>query len=126
MFSVGYEGRSLDDFLHTLAFNGVQILVDVRENAVSRKPGFGKRSLAEALEAAGIGYRHEPLLGNPRDNRDAFRSGKTGVAKRRYLRYLNNGSRAAFDAVLELAMTKRIALLCFEHDEAQCHRSCNV
>jgi len=126
VLSIGYEGRSLADFVDTLTFNRVHVLVDVRENAVSRKPGFSKRRLADALEEVGIEYRHEPLLGNPKENRDAFRNGKLAAGKRRYLGYLNNGSRAAYDAVVELASSKRVALLCYERDEAHCHRSCIV
>lgn len=126
MFSVGYEGRSLAEFIDTLKFNRVSVLIDVRENAVSRKPGFGKQSLANALEAAGIEYRHEPSLGNPKANRDAFRNGNRAAGKRRYRRCLNNGARGVYDTVVELAMTKRVALLCFERDDTYCHRSCIV
>jgi uncharacterized protein (DUF488 family) len=124
--TVGYEGRTLDELVKLLVSKRVQVLVDVRENAVSRKPGFSKRRLAEALEGAGIDYRHEARLGNPKDNRDAFRNGHVALGKRRYLAHLDNGSRVAFDEIVELAMTRRVALLCFEHDEVRCHRACIV
>jgi uncharacterized protein (DUF488 family) len=124
--TVGYEGRTVEELVELLVGNRVEVLVDVRENAVSRKPGFSKRRLAEAVEKAGIAYRHEALLGNPKGNRDAFRSGSTALGKRRYLAHLDNGSAAVFDEVVELAMRKRVALLCFERDEAQCHRACIV
>lgn len=126
LFTIGYEGRSVDDILTSLRRNRVAVLVDVRENAISRKPGFGKRQLAEAFERAGIDYRHVPLLGNPKANREGFRSAGLTAAKQRYLTHLNNESRAAFDELLEWAMTERVALLCFERDEAHCHRSCLV
>jgi uncharacterized protein (DUF488 family) len=126
LFTIGYEGRSVDDLVSSLRRNRVAILVDVRENAISRKAGFGKRQLAEAIERAGIEYRHEPLLGNPKANREGFRSGALAAAKRRYLKHLNNGSRSAFEELLELAMASRVALLCFERDEVQCHRACLV
>ena len=126
VFTIGYEGRTLDELVHRLRSNRVQVLVDVRENAVSRKPGFGKRQLSGALESSGIEYLHEPRLGNPRDNRDAFRNGSLATGKRRYMKHLNNGSRAAFDEVVQLALTKRVALLCFERAQVECHRSCIV
>ena len=66
--SVGYEGRSVDELVDALVEAGVSVLVDVRENAISRKRGLSKRLLAEKLEARGITYVHEPTLGNPRDN----------------------------------------------------------
>jgi uncharacterized protein (DUF488 family) len=126
MFTVGYEGRSLDELVRTLQDHRVEVLVDVRERASSRKPGFSKRRLADALAGAGIEYRHEPLLGNPRENRASFRSGNLEAGRCRYLERLNDGSRVAFEAVVELGLSARIALLCFERDEARCHRSCIV
>ncbi|MDQ3504076.1 MAG: DUF488 domain-containing protein [Actinomycetota bacterium] len=50
------------------------MLLDVRLNAISRKPGFSKKRLTAALAAVGIGYRHARALGNPRDNREPFHS----------------------------------------------------
>jgi uncharacterized protein (DUF488 family) len=124
VFSIGYEGRSLEEFVRTLISFRVELLVDVRENPMSRKPGFSKNRLAEALAQVGIKYRHEPLLGNPKNNRESFRSGNQQAGRRRYLAHLNNGSRSAFDALVDEAMKTRVAILCFERDEAQCHRSC--
>ena len=124
--TVGYEGRTLPEFVALLRINRVDMLVDVRENAVSRKPGFSKRRLTEALEDAGIEYRHEPKLGNPKDNRAGFRTGSIDQAKRRYLEHLDNGAGAVLAAVVELTVTKRVALLCFERSDAHCHRACIV
>lgn len=124
VFSIGYEGRSLEEFVKALKTSRVKVLVDVRENPVSRKPGFSKKRLAEALDEVGIVYRHERLLGNPKENREKFRSGNAQVGRRRYLAHLNNGSRPAFDALVDEALTTRLAVLCFERDEARCHRSC--
>ena len=126
VFTIGYEGRSLGDLLYVLKANRVQVLLDVRENAVSRKPGFAKSALDQALEAEGIRYQHEPLLGNPKENRDGFRNGNRSAARRRYLEHLNNGSRDAYEAFVELAMGNRVALLCFERREKECHRGCIV
>lgn len=123
--TLGYEGRTLEELLHVLRAHKVDVLVDVRQNAVSRKQGFSKRSLSEALEGTGIEYCHEPLLGNPQSNREPFRQGSVR-ARRLYMEHLNNGSRAAFDTVVELAMRQRVALLCFERDEAACHRRCII
>ena len=75
LVSVGYEGRSVDELIAVLRRYDVSLLVDVRLNAISRRPGFSKRALAEALHAAGIEYRHAPELGNPKENRAAFRAG---------------------------------------------------
>lgn len=125
LFTIGYEGKTVEELVHTLQTERVTVLVDVRENAISRKTGFSKRALAEALGNGGIRYQHEPLLGNPRENRAPFRQG-AAVARERYLRRLQFGSRTAFESVIGMARSQRIALLCFEKDEAVCHRRCIV
>lgn len=121
--SIGYERRSVDDLVRLLKRNRVEVLVDVRLNAVSRKKGFSKSSLAQALAEVGIEYRHERELGNPKDNRDPFRQGLKS-ARARYLRHLQNGASSTYQDVMDLAGTARIALLCFERDHHECHRSC--
>lgn len=123
--SIGYQERSIDEFVGLLLETGVTILVDVRLNAISRKRGFSKTALSEALEQAGIAYRHERELGNPKDNREAFRRGLTS-ARNRYLAHLSNGASAVYDEVVSLASTTRVALLCYERDHAECHRSCII
>jgi uncharacterized protein (DUF488 family) len=126
MVSVGYEGRNLDGFISILKANSVAVLIDVRLNAISRKRGFSKRALSEALEANGIEYLHTPQLGNPKENRAGFRGPGIENAKKNYLAHLNNGSRPVYEAVVERARRERIALLCFESDDKNCHRSCII
>ena len=115
--SVGYQGRSVDELIDVLRDGGVELLVDVRLNPISRKPGFSKKPLSDALEEAGLGYRHERGLGNPRDNRDPF-------DRERYEDYLHENGSAVLDELLELAKSVRIALLCYERQHLDCHRAC--
>lgn len=122
LYGVGYEGRSAEQLVELLVMSQVDVLVDVRLNAVSRKPGLSKRKLAERLEAVGIEYVHEPLLGNPADNRDGFRNGHLEQAKRRYAARLQNGSREALLQLLDRARTANVAMLCFEAEQNHCHR----
>lgn len=121
--SIGYEGRSVEDVVSLLAANEVSVLVDVRLNAVSRKKGFSKTALSNALGEAGIEYRHERALGNPKENREPFRNGDES-ARDTYSRILSDGSRDTYEAVIALAREKRVALLCFERSHESCHRSC--
>jgi uncharacterized protein (DUF488 family) len=121
--TIGYEGRQLDEFVAELSDRGVEIVFDVRENAISRKPGFSKRRLGDALAIARIEYRHLPALGNPRGNRDAFRAGDP-AAREVFLRELDNRGRDALEEIAAAARTKTVALMCFELDHASCHRSC--
>lgn len=122
VISVGYGARSLNTFLQELVTNEVEMVVDVRLTASSRKRGFSKTALRSALSAESIGYRHERELGNPKDNREPFRQGKPWALER-YDRHLGNGAHPTFKAVAQLALDQRIALLCVEHDHRTCHRS---
>lgn len=123
--SVGYQERDIDEFVQLLVDNDVELLVDVRLNAISRKRGFSKTALSNTLATAGIGYRHERELGNPKDNREPFRQGLAS-ARKRYLALLSNGASAVYAEVVSLAQTRRVALLCYERDHAECHRSCII
>jgi uncharacterized protein (DUF488 family) len=122
LVSIGYEGKTVGDLVAQLVEQDVQVLVDVRLTPLSRKPGLSKTKLAEALAAVGIGYVHHRALGNPKSNREAFRAGQP-EARARYHDLLD--SAAANDAlahVCELLDGGVVALLCFEHDAAECHR----
>jgi uncharacterized protein (DUF488 family) len=82
LISLGYEGRSVGDLVDDLRSQYVAILVDVRLTPLSRKPGMSKRKLAAALAEAGIDYVHLPALGNPKDNRELFRTGDPASRQR--------------------------------------------
>jgi uncharacterized protein (DUF488 family) len=100
----------------------VRVLVDVRLTPLSRKPGLSKTRLAIALGSVGIRYVHHRALGNPRDNRVGFRAGDAASIAR-YLDVLNTeAAGAALEHVVELLDGGVVALLCFEHKHAQCHR----
>ena len=121
VFSIGYERRSLDDLVETLRGHSVEMVMDVRLNAFSRKPGFTANALHRELAEAGISYRHEPELGNPKDNRDSFRQGSP-QARERFMDHLNTHGAAALERVLAAASSSRVALLCYERDHDTCHR----
>jgi uncharacterized protein (DUF488 family) len=75
IYSVGYEGLEVEALVDHLVSSKVSLLVDVRLTPLSRRRGFSRTSLSAELQEAGIDYRHEPELGNPRNNRDSFRRG---------------------------------------------------
>jgi uncharacterized protein (DUF488 family) len=123
LVSVGYEGRSLDQLVERLLAQRVDILVDIRLTALSRKPGLSKLSLAAALETAGIGYLHLPGLGNPKDNRDPFWNGPIEVGIARFRRMLRTPEASAcLNQLADMAKRQRVAVLCFERDHHRCHR----
>lgn len=122
LYSVGYEGRTAEQLVELLEAHVVDVLVDVRLTPLSRKPGLSKRKLAQRLDESGIDYLHAPLLGNPADNREAFRSGRVQEGKDMFARRLANGSRRALLELVERARESRVAMLCVEADEDRCHR----
>ncbi|WP_218061767.1 DUF488 domain-containing protein [Planobispora rosea] len=69
---IGYEGCGLGEFIRRLRRENVELLIDVRLNPISRKRGFSKTALSNALADAGIVYEHMRELGNPKWNRAGF------------------------------------------------------
>lgn len=123
---VGYEGVTLDSFISRLRLHSIDVVVDVRLNAISRKRGFSKKSLAAALEESGISYVHLPALGNQRENREGYgeitsRPGE--VARERYRSELSRQEPSeSLRELAGLATAQRVAVFCFEADERYCHR----
>jgi uncharacterized protein (DUF488 family) len=100
-------------------------LVDVRAVAASRRPGFSKRQLAASLDERGIGYLHLRGLGTPKEGRLAARSGDIDALWRIYDRHVATPTAQEELAELVALMRagKRVCLMCYERDPAQCHRS---
>lgn len=121
LVSIGYEEHTVDEFVATLQAHGVGAVVDVRLTPMSRKPGFSKSKLRDALAAAGIDYAHEPTLGNPKDNRDAYRAGHASAHERYRSRVLREGDEA-IERLIARAHRDRVAVLCLERSHAECHR----
>lgn len=122
-FTAGYEGLEVAELLELLRSNGVQLLVDVRERALSRKHGFSKSALRAAVEAAGMSYVHLPALGTPKAMRERFRADRDyDLLFKRYAEYLKTQD-AALDELAVLMGERVCCLMCFERDVEQCHRS---
>lgn len=122
LYTIGYERSALEDFLATLTDAGVQLLVDIRERPYSRRQEFSKGALREAVERAGMAYRHERELGAPVHIRHAVQeTGDYETFFRRYREHLARQEPALQGLVGE--QRTPMALLCYEADPAQCHRS---
>lgn len=123
--TIGYEAASVPRFLDALREAGVELLVDVRAVASSRRPGFAKTRLAANLQEAGIEYLHLRGLGTPADGRAAARAGRYDELREIYLEHLATpAAQAELEVLAELVRSgRRVCLLCFEADPAHCHRS---
>lgn len=124
LFTIGYEGISVEEYLNKLIQNNIKILVDVRKNPLSRKYGFSKQQLKFMVERLGIEYLHMPELGIETDKRKNLETledynklfedyEKTLVSKDKELLEIKN----------LINSKKRVALTCFEKDVKMCHRT---
>ena len=124
IFTIGYENATVADFLHALTEAGVKRVIDVRAVPNSRRPGFSKTPLRNALAEAGIDYVHLRALGTPADGRAAARAGRHDDLIRIYAGQLELPEAIAQGAqMLDLAAEEPSALLCYERDPAGCHRT---
>lgn len=125
LFSIGYEGISLETYINRLIINDVHVLCDVRKNAYSQKYGFSKSQLQKACEGVGIRYEHVSDLGIESEQRQHLQS-QTDYDQlfERYEQTTLIKYREALMHLRSLLDTdKRIAVTCFEKDPAQCHRT---
>ncbi len=124
IFTIGYEGATMGEFLAALQQAGVERVIDVRALPLSRRPGFSKTPLRGALEEAGIDYVHLKALGTPPAGRAAARAGRHADMARIYSSQLELPEAIAEGArMIELAGEQPSALLCFEREPAHCHRT---
>jgi uncharacterized protein (DUF488 family) len=124
IFTIGYEGATMGEFLSALQKAGVERVIDVRAVPNSRRPGFSKTPLRNALAEAGIDYAHLRALGTPAAGREAARAGRKDDLERIYAGQLETPQALAEGAMmLDLAAEKPSALLCYERDPACCHRT---
>lgn len=121
--TIGYEKSSLEDFIATLLTSQVQVLVDVRQLPLSRRKGFSKRALGDALNDVGIEYIHLKGLGDPKEGRDAARAGNHGEFLRIFAAHMKTEEfKAAIERVTPVAEEKKSCLMCYERDPEKCHR----
>src|SRR5436305_15291980 len=124
IFTIGYEGTTVPEFIAALKAAVVERVIDVRALPLSRRPGFSKSPLRAALDEAGIEYVHLKALGTPAGGRAAARAGRYKDLERIYAGQLELPEAIAQSAqMLDLAREKPSALLCMEREPAHCHRS---
>lgn len=122
--TIGYEKATPDQLVSAVRAAGIELLIDIRAVARSRRPGFSKGNLSAALEAAGIRYIHLKGLGTPAEGREANKAGRMDDFEAIFRTHMSSpAARADLERAAELAATSRICLLCLEGDARRCHRS---
>ena len=126
LFTIGYEGRTQDEYLALLRDAGVTLLADVRRNPISRKKGFSKSTLAQGCVAVGIRYEHLPELGIASEKRKNLATQAEGDAL--FAEYERDWLPTQGPALAKLRAWldagERVALTCFERAPGDCHRHC--
>jgi uncharacterized protein YwgA len=123
LFTIGYEGKSIEAFVNLLIKNDIRLLCDVRKNPLSRKFGFSKNKLKHIVETVGLSYVHIPDLGIESDKRTSLETKEDYV--KLFSGYANElpNHCAQLESLYSLLKTnKRIALMCYEKDPDMCHR----
>lgn len=122
--TIGYESATQADVIGRLKSAGVEVLIDVRAVAASRRAGFSKTLLAASLNEAGIGYVHLRQLGTPKPGRDAARKGRVAEMHAIFEDHMAEpAAQLELAKATEIARDKKTALLCYEADHAVCHRA---
>ncbi|MFH1226524.1 MAG: DUF488 domain-containing protein [Planctomycetota bacterium] len=122
LFTIGYAGKDIKQFVNILLKAHITTLVDVRQLPLSRKHDFSKSNLREHLEHSGIEYKHFGVLGSPKTIRDKVRQDndyETFFAE--YAKYLKTQPEAVAEAA-DTATRQKSCLMCVEPEPAQCHR----
>lgn len=123
IYTIGYEGVTVDALMRRLVSAGVRTLIDVRAVPLSRKPGFSKNRLAAHLAEHGIAYAGLKGLGTPAAGREAARKGRTAEMRRIFARHMDTElAQTDLTKALQIAGDAPACLLCFEHNATSCHR----
>lgn len=124
LFTIGYEGISVEGYLNKLIKNDIKLLIDVRRNPISMKYGFSKSTLKKHCESINIKYIHIPEVGIASEQRQVLNSQKDYDLL--FLNYkkttLNETDEQQKKIIDLLKQYKRVALTCFEANICQCHR----
>jgi uncharacterized protein (DUF488 family) len=121
--TIGYERATLPDVIGRLKAAGVEVVVDVRAVAASRRPGFSKSMLAASLAEAGVDYVHLRALGTPKAGREAVRKGRVAEMRRIFAEHMAEPqAQAELGRATEIAAERKAALLCYEAEACNCHR----
>lgn len=124
LFTIGYQGITLEAYLNKLIKNNIKVLCDVRKNALSMKYGFSKSQLKNACNGVGIEYIHIPEVGIDSEQRQELKTQTDYDIL--FEEYKNLNLKKSINSQTEilniLKKNRRIALTCFEADICQCHR----
>jgi uncharacterized protein (DUF488 family) len=124
LFTIGYEGASVEELVAALRAAGATRLIDIRYSPYSKRDAFSREALAPAIEAYGIAYAHIRALGNPPAGREAARLGHRAIYREIFMGHLDGAEgQDGLRQALAFAKAQRSCLMCLERAARHCHRS---
>jgi uncharacterized protein (DUF488 family) len=123
LFTIGYEGASVEELVVALRAAGATRLIDVRYSPYSKRGAFSREALAPSVESYGIAYAHIRALGNPPAGREAARLGHRAVYREIFMGHLDGAEgQEGLRQALALAQAEPSCLMCLERAAKHCHR----
>ncbi len=126
IYTIGYQERTIDEFINILIRHNINTIIDVRANPLSRKKGFSKKSLIEYLEKNEIEYIPYASLGTPKKLRDELKQNKDyPVFFDKYDKWLTQQENIFRTLQYKIIdnLNKKFCIMCFEKNPSECHRS---
>ena len=123
VYTVGYQGLSIDAFLNLLLERGITQLVDTRFTPASRVYEYHASTLRNLCERVGIGFQPEPMLGVPKNTRERFFQARNHRQFKRDYSEILRAQRDRVIAISDLMTRTPAAVMCYERDVSNCHRS---
>ena len=124
VYTAGYEGLQIDGFLNILLEAGIERVIDVRHNPVSRRYGFHKSTLSSLCQKLNIKYRHVPEVGIPSELRANLRQPSDYIPLfQNYEREVLPAQPEAIQKIAVWIKSEPSVLVCMEANPDFCHRS---
>jgi uncharacterized protein (DUF488 family) len=121
--TVGFTGKTAEEFFDLLRRAGVESVIDVRQNRTGQLSAFAKYPDLEFFlrQIGNIRYRHEPLLAPTPELRKSYQEDRDWTAyEERFLKLLKQ--RSVPKSLDVSSWPASVALLCTESGPEKCHR----
>ena len=120
VYSLGYEGLSIDSFLDVVLKEGIQMVIDSRYNPISRKYGFSKSTLADKCRDVGIRYHQFSEVGIPSKIRSQIQDRQSLWDY--YTEEILAKNSEVLESIANICKSDPSVLICFERKPEDCHR----
>ena len=118
IFSIGYQGYQMNEFVNVLHKYDISILVDVRSVPYSKIHCWNKENLKQALKSEGIYYvNFGSRFGARPDNPNLYRNGRADFE------LMSKADQFLIGCEQILKSKGTLCLMCMEEQPSMCHRT---